>query len=211
MHCEDAPCVAAAADEAVYRRADGIVLIDPQKAKGQKGIVNACPYRVVYWNADLEIPQKCTLCAHRLDEGEKLPRCVEACPTGAMVFGDLDDPGSDIAKLTAALNVEAYHPEYGAAPSVKYVGLPKRFIVGEVVRRDIPGECAEGVEVTLLEGDTVAMETHTDSYGDFEFDGLDRDKAYDVRVDLPGYCPMILEVGKKKDVDLGPITLEPFE
>jgi Fe-S-cluster-containing dehydrogenase component len=76
---------------------DGIVIIDPVKAKGQKAIVNSCPYRVIFWNAELEIPQKCTLCAHRLDEGEKQPRCVEACPTGALVFGDLDDPGSEIA------------------------------------------------------------------------------------------------------------------
>jgi Fe-S-cluster-containing dehydrogenase component len=210
LHCESAPCIDAAADNAVYRRPDGIVIIDPQKAKGQKSIVNSCPYRVVFWNAELDLPQKCTLCAHRLDEGEKQPRCVEACPTGALVFGDLDDPNSEIAKLAKTANVEVYHPEYNAAPTVKYIGVPKRFIVGEVVRRDVPGECAEGVKVTLLEGDKVALETATDSYGDFEFDGLDKDKAYDVRVDLPGYASMIIEVGKKRDIDLGPITLEPF-
>jgi Fe-S-cluster-containing dehydrogenase component len=210
MHCETAPCVDAAADGAVYRRPDGIVIIDPQKAKGQKSIVSSCPYRMVFWNADLDIPQKCTLCAHRLDQGEKQPRCVEACPTGALVFGDLDDPSSEIAKLVAA-GAEVYHPEFGVAPSVRYIGLPKRFIVGEVVRHDVPGECAEGVRVQLLEGDTVVMETVTDSYGDFEFNGLEPDKAYDVRVDLPGYASMIIEVGKKKDVDLGAITLEPFK
>ena len=71
MHCEKAPCIDAAADEAVYRRKDGIVIIDPKKAKGQKAIVNSCPYRVVFWNAELELPQKCTLCAHRLDRGRQ--------------------------------------------------------------------------------------------------------------------------------------------
>ena len=76
MHCESAPCMNVAADGAVYRREDGIVLIDPQKAKGQRDIVNTCPYRVIFWNEELQIPQKCTMCAHRLDEGDKEPRCV---------------------------------------------------------------------------------------------------------------------------------------
>jgi Fe-S-cluster-containing dehydrogenase component len=210
MHCETAPCIDAAADNAVYRRPDGVVIIDPQKAKGQKDIVNSCPYRMVYWNADLQVPQKCTLCAHRLDEGEKQPRCVEACPTGALLFGDLDDPTSEIAQAVAAADVEVYHPEYGTAPVVKYIGLPKRFIVGEVVKRDDLGECAEGVTVSLLEDGEVVAETATDSYGDFEFDGLDKDVSYDVQVELDGYCPMILEVGQKKDVNLGTIYLERF-
>ena len=101
MHCEEAPCIDLANDDAVYRRNDGIVMIDPDKAKGQKEIVNACPYRRIYWNKELQIPQKCNLCAHRLDEGEKVPRCVESCPTGALIFGDLDDPESEIARISA--------------------------------------------------------------------------------------------------------------
>jgi len=210
MHCEQAPCIDAAADGAVYRRADGIVLIDPEKAKGQKAIVNACPYRVIFWNKELELPQKCTLCAHRLDEGDKQPRCVEACPTGALVFGDLDDPESEIAKLSAALATVAYHPEYNAAPTVKYVGLPKRFIAGEVVRRDRPGECAEGVKITL-EGDGLKLETRSDSYGDFEFDGLEKNTDYRVGIECEGYASMIIEVSTQTDVDLGEIVLEPFD
>jgi Fe-S-cluster-containing dehydrogenase component len=210
MHCEDAPCIDASAGGAAYRRKDGIVIIDPTKAKGQKGIVNACPYRVVFWNAELEIPQKCTLCAHRLDEGDKEPRCVEACPTGALVFGDLDDPDSEIAKLSATLKTEVYHPEYGVSPLVKYVGLPKRFITGEVVRRDVPGECAEGVKITL-EGEGVNIETRSDSYGDFEFDGLEKNKAFRVNIELPGYASMVIDVSTQTDVDLGEIVLEPFK
>ena len=210
MHCEQAPCIDVAADQAVYRRKDGIVIIDPVKAKGQKAIVNACPYRVVFWNAELELPQKCTLCAHMLDAGEKLPRCAEACPTGALVFGDLDDPGSEISKLSAALKTEAYHPEYGLSPAVQYVGLPKRFIVGEVVRRDVPGECAEGVKITL-EGGGLDLETRSDSYGDFEFDGLDKNTDYRVGVECDGYASMVIEVYTQTDVDLGQIVLEPFK
>jgi len=209
MHCETAPCVDAAADEAVYRRADGIVLIDPEKAKGQKEIVNSCPYRVVFWNAELEVPQKCTLCAHRLDEGAKEPRCVEACPTGALVFGDLDDPSSEIAKLSASLSIESYHPEYETAPLVKYVGIPRRFVAGEVVRRDVPGECAEGVLIAL-EGDGVKLQTRSDNYGDFEFEGLEKNTAYRVRVELEGYEPQVLDVFTQTDVNLGEIVLDPL-
>jgi Fe-S-cluster-containing dehydrogenase component len=210
QHCEKAPCIDAAADGAVYRRKDGIVLIDPKKAKGQKGIVNSCPYRVIFWNAALELPQKCTLCAHHLDGGAKEPRCVEACPTGALMFGDLDDPKSGIAKAVAALKAETYHPEFGLSPLVKYVGLPKRFVAGEVVRRDVPGECAEGVAVTL-EGEGAKRKTVTDSYGDFEFEGLDKNKSYQVRVDLKGYASMIIDVSTQTDVNLGQIVLEPFK
>jgi Fe-S-cluster-containing dehydrogenase component len=208
MHCESAPCMNVAADGAVYRREDGIVLIDPQKAKGQKDIVNTCPYRVIFWNAELEIPQKCTMCAHRLDEGDKQPRCVEACPTGAMVFGDLDDPNSEIAKLTTALKPEAFHAEYETSPLVTYFGLPKRFIAGEVVRKDVPGECAEGVLVTL-EAEGVNKETRSDSYGEFEFDGLDQNTAYRVHIERVGYAPRYFEVVTHKDVDLGEVVLEP--
>ena len=209
QHCEQAPCIGAAADEAVYRRKDGIVLIDPKKAKGQKSIVNSCPYRVIFWNEELKLPQKCTLCAHHLDAGATEPRCVEACPTGALMFGDIDDPKSDIAQAAAALKTEVFHPEYGLAPTVKYVGLPTRFVAGEVVRRDVPGECAQGVKVTL-DGDGAKRETVTDSYGDFEFEGLEKNKQYQVRVDLKGYASMIIDVDKPNDVNLGQIVLEPL-
>ena len=50
------------------------------------------------------------MCAHHLDKGEKQPRCVEACPTGALMFGDLDDPNSDIAKAMATADAEVFHP-----------------------------------------------------------------------------------------------------
>ena len=210
QHCEQAPCIGAAADDAVYRRKDGIVLIDPKKAKGQKDIVNSCPYRVIFWNEELKLPQKCTLCAHHLDAGATEPRCVEACPTGALMFGDIDDPKSDIAQAAAALKTEILHPEYGLAPTVKYLGLPTRFVAGEVVRRDVPGECAQGVKVTL-EGDGAKRETATDSYGDFEFEGLEKGKQYQVRVDLKGYASMIIDVDKPNDVNLGQIVLEPLK
>jgi Fe-S-cluster-containing dehydrogenase component len=110
QHCEDAPCMKAAKNGAITRGADGIVLIDPVKAKGQKQLVDACPYHAIFWNEEKQIAQKCTLCAHRLAEGKE-PRCVQICPSGALKFGDLDDPNSEVSKLMASGKTEALHPE----------------------------------------------------------------------------------------------------
>ena len=148
------------------------------------------------------------MCAHRLDEGVKQPRCVESCPTGAMVFGDLDDPKSEIAKLAAKLPVEDFHPEYGTAPLVKYVGIPRLFVAGEVVFSDKEGECAQGVAVKLT-GNGLSLETTTDLFGDFEFEGLEKNKNYQVSVSADGYEGRDVEFKTFKDVNLGEIVLNP--
>ena len=84
MHCDNPPCINAAANGACYKRSDGIVLIDPLKAKGQEELVKACPYGAIRWNEALKLPQKCTFCAHLLDSGWEQTRCVQSCPTGAL-------------------------------------------------------------------------------------------------------------------------------
>ncbi len=86
MQCEDPPCVKGSMDGAIYKRSDGIVIIDPEKSIGQKELISTCPYRVIYWNEERQIPQKCTFCAHLLDNGWHEPRCVDACPTGAITL-----------------------------------------------------------------------------------------------------------------------------
>ena len=208
MNCENAPCMDAAKDGAVYRRGDGIVLIDPEKARGQEAIVNACPYRVIFWNAEREIPQKCTFCAHRLDEGAKEPRCVESCPTGALVFGDLDDPAGEIARLAGEASVETFHPEFGTEPLVKYIGIPKRFVAGEVVLKDRQGECARNVNITL-EGGGQTRTTTSDLFGDFEFEGLKKNTEYRIVVSKDGYVPREVVFSTRTDVNLGEILLDP--
>jgi len=205
MHCDDALCIKAAQDGAVYRRPDGIVIIDPEKSKGQKNLLSACPYRVIYWNEEKNIPQKCTLCAHLLDAGWKEPRCVEACPTGALTFGDLDDPNSEVSKLAASGKAEILHPEYEMKEKVTYIGLPKRFVAGSVVLGD-KDECAENVSVTLT-GEGEKKTVKTDNYGDFEFEGLPEDKEYSVKIECPGYKPEEFSVKTKVDVCLGDIIL----
>ncbi len=205
LHCENPTCVKVARDGAIYRRADGIVIIDPVKAAGQKELLSSCPYRVIYWNEEKQVPQKCTMCAHLLDQGWKEPRCVEACPTGALVFGDMDDPQSEVAKLISSGKTEALHPEYGLNNKVRFIGLPRRFIAGSVVFGD-SDECAEGARVTLV-GEGEKKTVLTNNYGDFEFEGLPADKAFTVKVEATGYKSQQFEVKTGIDVYLGDIIL----
>jgi Fe-S-cluster-containing dehydrogenase component len=109
QHCDEAPCMAAAPD-AIYKRADGMVVIDPEKAKGMKDIPASCPWGVIYYNEELDLPQKCTGCAHLLDRDWKEPRCVDACPTGAITYGEEAD-----FDLTA---YSLLRPELGGSPRV---------------------------------------------------------------------------------------------
>jgi len=208
MQCNDAPCVKAAKNGAVYKRPDGIVIIDPQKAVGQKQIVDACPYHVIFWNEEKQLPQKCTFCVHLLEEG-KVPKCVQACPTQALIFGDLDNPESEVSKLLKSGKAEFFHPEYKAKPNVCYVDLykiTKCFIAGSVVYGDTD-ECAEAVTVTLISQSTGKLvKTTTNNYGNFEFDGLDVGK-YSVKFECPRYASKTVDVDLKTDSYLGEITL----
>ena len=203
MHCENATCIKMAKDGAVYRRPDGIVIIDPVKAKGQKEIVQTCPYRVIEWNEEAQLPQKCILCAHLLDQGEKVPRCVESCPSGALIFGDMDDPKSEISRLMAS--AEALHPEYDMEERVKYVGLPGKFIAGTVVYGDVD-ECAGNVKVTLS-GNGKDKTTQTNEFGDFEFGGLPDNTDYMVKVEAKNYSSRQMHANTITDAYLGVITL----
>ncbi len=210
QHCENPLCATVAPEGAVYTRADGIVIIDPDKSKGCKEIVEACPYRVVSWNEEAQLAQKCTMCAHMLDNGETTTRCAECCPTGALIFGDLDDPNSEISKFMTEKGdrVEAYKPELGARPVVRYLGLPKVFIAGEVVCADTPAECPGGVKVRIaaLDG-SMSAETTTDFLGDFEFKNLECNQQYRVTAELQGYAPVELVVRANASKNIGELVL----
>lgn len=208
MQCDNPPCAKVALNNAVYRRDDGIIIIDPEKAKGQKEIVDACPYRVIFWNEEKQIPQKCTFCAHGLDNGWLAPRCVEACPSEAIVFGDLADPASKISKLNRSQEIERLNSEYSGQPKVNYMNLPKRFIAGEVVLADNSQECAEGIQVTLKNSD-VHCKIKTDSYGDFEFKNLEENQEYTVIIEHKGYISKEYQTRTKVDINLGEISIEP--
>lgn len=208
MHCRNAPCIKAAQDGAVYRRDDGIVIIDPEKAVGQKQIVDACPYRVIYWNDEKNLPQKCTMCAHLLDQGWEKPRCVEMCPTGALSFTTMADieagkfedwhPGDG--------KPQPLHPEYGCAERVLYLNAPKKFVAGTVVFADTD-ECAKGVNVTL-KGDGTSQSTATDGFGDFWFENLDNHADYLLEIEQAGYEKISQKIHTYNDVNVGNLFLE---
>jgi Fe-S-cluster-containing dehydrogenase component len=203
-HCDTAACVALDQTGAISLRADGIVLIDPEKARGNKGLVALCPYRQIEWNEELQLAQKCTLCAHLLDQGDPEPRCVESCPSGALVFGDLDDPGSAVAGLVAA-GTEVLHPEYAMGDKVTYRNLPRKFVAGTVVYGDAD-EVATGIDV-VLSGDEGSQTLKTNGFGDFEFEGLADAATYTVTIEVPGYAPAALTTRTSRDVYLGEIVL----
>ena len=207
MQCTDAPCVNKSLNGAVYRRPDGIIIIDPEKAKGNKDILLNCPHRLIYWNEGKNIPQKCTFCAHLLDKGWKEPRCVEACPSGALVFGDLNDPESEISSLMNSSKTEELNPDFKLKPNVRYIDLPKRFIAGEIVLADKKDVCSAGIKVYLSDGARM-IETQTDSFGDFEFDGLKPGKTYAIRIHHEGYLAIEKSVVTHSDVNAGAIELE---
>jgi len=201
MHCREAQCISSCPEEAIYRRDDGIVIIDPKKCTACKDCMEACPYDVIYFNEELEICQKCTMCAHLLDQGWKEPRCVTACPAEALIFGE-------IGELPELLNrAEEWKPETGSHPLVKYIGLPTPFIAGEVYS---PNEdsCIKGAEVTLTDSLTgTVMTTVSDNYGDFWFKGL-HGNIYSLSIEKRGYYPKeILNIRVNDGVNLGSIKL----
>lgn len=207
MHCDNARCIAAAENGAVYRRPDGIVVIDPRKAVGQKQIVDACPYRVIEWNAKAQLPQKCNMCAHLLDSGDKAPRCVESCPTGAIVFGDLDDDASELSQILKRQEAQKLCPEFSLEEKVVYLGLPRRFISGTVVYQDKKA-CADGVQVEL--SDNAEQRTvRTNAFGDFEFEGLDADASVVLKISASGYKEKRLRCKTTVDTHMGDIYLIP--
>lgn len=190
MHCDDAPCIAAAKDGAVYKRDDGIVLIDPEKATGQIAIVKACPYGAIWWNEEVQIPQKCTFCAHLLDSGWKAPRCVQVCPTGALSFLCLED--QEIAQLKTSEKLETLvSGKTNTRPRVYYKNLHrfnKCIIVGSVATGEEGAtECVAGATVRLIKEGNTVVEQGTDDFGDYKFDGLQENSGgYEIEVVFAG-------------------------
>jgi Fe-S-cluster-containing dehydrogenase component len=211
MHCDNAPCIKAATGGAIYKRPDGIVIIDPDKAKGQKNVVAACPYGAIWWNEKLEIPQKCTLCAHLLDDGWAETRCVQSCPTGALSLHHVED--AEMQKIIETEKLEVYLPEHKTSPRVYYKNLyrfTRCFIGGSVaVRTDGRDECAEGATVTLFNATNDKIgECVTDNYGDFKFDKLEENSGkYSLHIVYQGYDTKTIEVELKKSLNVGVIFL----
>jgi tetrathionate reductase subunit B len=201
-HCGKAACIEACPGDAISKREDGLVIIEPEKCAGSggcKACVAACPYGAIYFNDELKLAQKCTGCAHLLDNGYKLPRCVEACPTDAIRFGEEEDLKDFVEGATVL------KPETGCGPHVYYRNIPGRFIAGTVYD-PVEKEVVIGARCLLTSGGKV-VETFTDSYGDFWF----RDLAvgrYSVSIEAKGFKGRYFsDLSTAGDVNLGDIPL----
>ncbi|MDQ0564207.1 Fe-S-cluster-containing dehydrogenase component [Rhizobium mesoamericanum] len=172
-HCDDAPCIRRAGD-AIRKRDDGIVIIDPVKSRGRKEIVRSCPYGAIVWNEEQQVPQTWFFDAHLLDQGWDRPRCQQSCPTDVFEVLKLDD--AEMKKIAETEGLKVLKPNLGTNPRVWYRGLERweTCFLGGSVSADVDGrvECVEAAEVTLSQGSTVLARTVTDGFGDFRFNKL---------------------------------------
>ncbi|ABW66263.1 sulfate reduction electron transfer complex DsrMKJOP subunit DsrO [Desulfosudis oleivorans] len=135
-HCENPPCVRACPTKATFQREDGIVMMDFHRCIGCRFCMAACPYGSRSFNfrdpreglkeTNIAFPtrmkgvvEKCNFCAERLAKGQ-LPACVEAS-NGAILFGDLDDPASEVRRALEENFTIRRKPSLGTEPSVYYI------------------------------------------------------------------------------------------
>ncbi|MFO8003610.1 sulfate reduction electron transfer complex DsrMKJOP subunit DsrO [Thioalkalivibrio sp.] len=138
QHCEDPPCVDVCPTKASFIRPDGVVLVNKHTCIGCRYCMMACPYKARSFIHEPLTDQKphaprgkgtvesCTLCVHRIDRGERTTACVEACNKDghqAMVFGDLNDPESEIARRLREEGSTAIRADLRLNPAVRYQGI----------------------------------------------------------------------------------------
>jgi len=207
-HCDDAPCIAKAGG-AITKRDDGIVLIDPDKAKGRKDLVDACPYGHIWWNEEHQVPQHWPFDAHLIDQGWQQTRGHQSCPTGAMRAVQVED--EEMARMARAEGLEVMRPELASKPRVYYRNLWRysKCFIGGTLSAEADGvvDCVEGASVRLLRNGALVAETTSDNYGDFKFDRLDEDSgAYTVEINASGRRTTV-EVQLGASVNLGEIRI----
>jgi DMSO reductase family type II enzyme iron-sulfur subunit len=119
-HCSDAPCIEACSRNAISKRKDGIVLIDQDRCNGYRHCIEACPYKMVYFNPVSQRSEKCIECYPRVEQGIA-PACNRQCVGRTRAYGYLDDKTSQVYKLVHEWKVALpLHPEYGTEPNVYY-------------------------------------------------------------------------------------------
>jgi len=149
--CEHAPCVAICPTAAMHRRPDGIVDFNSALCIGCKGCIQACPYDAIYMDPESNTAAKCNFCAHRVEVGLQ-PACVAACPTDALVVGDLDDPTDPLTRTIARKAVEVRKPELGTQPKVFYKGVDQSLLDPRAAARPAEGYWGASREVPQEEG-----------------------------------------------------------
>jgi Fe-S-cluster-containing dehydrogenase component len=208
QHCQDAPCMKDSPEGTIYRREDGLVIIDPEKAKGHPEIVQNCPYGVIYWNEEKQVAQKCTGCAHLIDAGWTETRCSQICPTNAIQLVLADD--DEFAALCAKEDLREYWAALDTKPRVMYKNLhrwDKVFASSSVAFADTD-ECAEGAKVTVSSDGAVVGEGVVNNYGEWVVDYLEPGKTYDVKIEAGGYKAVAKSVTLRESLNLGLVMLE---
>ncbi len=136
-HCDNPPCVRVCPVKATFRRPDGIVVMDYHRCIGCRFCMAACPYgaRSLNWRdprphikkENPEYPtrtrgvvEKCNFCSERLAVGLQ-PACVAACKDKALIFGDLEDPNSEIREVLRTRSTIQRKPQLGTRPEVYYI------------------------------------------------------------------------------------------
>ncbi len=134
QHCEHPPCVDVCPTNASFKRADGIVLVDKHRCIGCRYCMMACPYKARSFvhepvhDQNPDVPrgkgtvESCTLCVHRIDQGGQ-PACAEACSNKVILFGDLNDANSEIAKKVKSVVSTQIRADLKLNPGVRYQGI----------------------------------------------------------------------------------------
>ena len=205
QHCESPACRTACPTGAIKQRNDGLTWIDSTLCDGCGLCVKACPYDAIFLDEERGLAQKCTGCAHLVDEGA-LPRCVEACPHDVFDFVDATAP--DLRSDPAISTVEVLHPEFGTQPRVLWRNLPLPRLAGAVVERQ-EDEVVAGARVTVSgQGLAEARQTTTDAFGQFALERLPPGIELDVLIEKAGYLPWTTRMTTDTDHDLGDVALD---
>lgn len=134
--CTDAPCVRICPTRALFKRRDGIVDLHGDRCIGCRACMEACPYDQLFIDPNTRTAEKCNFCANRV-ENKLLPACVSVCPTECRIFGDLDDPTSEVARIAQREAFMVRKPEKGTGPNVIYLGAEDSAIRPESAARPL--------------------------------------------------------------------------
>lgn len=134
--CDNAPCVKICPTNALFKRRDGIVDLNGESCIGCRSCMNACPYDQLFIDPDTRTAEKCNFCANRVEQ-ELLPSCVIVCPTECRIFGDLNDPSSQVAQLVARQSTTVRKPEKDTLPKIFYIGGDDAIMRPEVAVRPL--------------------------------------------------------------------------
>jgi Fe-S-cluster-containing dehydrogenase component/formate-dependent nitrite reductase membrane component NrfD len=132
--CDEAPCARICPTNALFKRRDGIVDLHGDSCIGCRACMVACPYDQLFIDPNTHTAEKCNFCANRV-ENELLPACVSVCPTECRIFGDLDDPTSEVAKIALREAISVRKPEKGTRPKVIYIAAEESAIQPEIAVR----------------------------------------------------------------------------